>query len=759
MSSGYSIVSVERGSRASLCCAGINLTRHEAITRKQLQQLLVRSSIIGNNFSDDRVHGRRRTDFVDNGWVAAHQRSVQRHGTGGRHSHLAHDRRRCGRQSAGVQRDCAVSAASPVLQRVHRVTVHHRPRLQRLRHAVLRRHLRPPRLALFRPGLSLAHLLRHGRHRFLVRLWSADASAVFDGAIVKDGGALQKADWLQFCCRWISPSFVIVSSSLHIALIAASRYHVIVRPRFYARWLSSGVAVVSQIVFAWVVAAAVTLPGAVGLLPTVIAYSDLLSRCNFDRQPSYGALSVVFCGGFIVPCLVIGYCYGMIWRHTREVGRRVDGYSACRLLESRQRRQNGGESAAFCNPPSVTVAPSNHCVSAPEMARPETLLNVGNDRQRAREDVKNSDVRRTRSKQSSKRNRKTVCSRGSTANFVSRLPPVVVDSQRVTTVVSHHPPCVIHVSDDVALPQDAASTAVRLSCSSSAELRNNATCPKNDFDNTELQKHAAGICEIQPPSNSSGDRQPTTSPRSASGISSPSEHSTNITRSRANNATEQETGLSEDCLRHRNDYRHVADKDKELKHAPGENQTRERASITVVITPATTSTSAVTVVRESPTADAASDGTGRDLQQRLTKVDDGARLSLPVTRRHGSLPTEQQNVASLTSPIDRGEVSCRRAPAAGGGCHHRHRSHSLHMILAVFFAFVLTYLPFTVINLADQRASLDRNVYMLTSLAFWAGSCVNPLIYGIMNAQFRRAYVSIVVNAWQHSVAWWRRSR
>jgi len=75
------------------------------------------------------------------------------------------------------------------------------------------------------------------------------------------------------------------------------------------------------------------------------------------------------------------------------------------------------------------------------------------------------------------------------------------------------------------------------------------------------------------------------------------------------------------------------------------------------------------------------------------------------------------------------------------------------MILAVFFAFVLTYLPFTVTNLADQQARLDRSVYMTTSLAFWAGSCVNPFIYGIMNVQFRRAYVSIVVNCWRHSVA------
>ena len=78
-------------------------------------------------------------------------------------------------------------------------------------------------------------------------------------------------------CRWHTffGSTVIVSSSLHIALIATSRYHVIVHPRFYDRWLSSAVAVVSQIVFAWLAAVALVLPGVVGVLP--VSYTHLPS--------------------------------------------------------------------------------------------------------------------------------------------------------------------------------------------------------------------------------------------------------------------------------------------------------------------------------------------------------------------------------------------------------------------------------------------------------------------------------------------------
>lgn len=71
---------------------------------------------------------------------------------------------------------------------------------------------------------------------------------------------------------------------------------------------------------------------------------------------------------------------------------------------------------------------------------------------------------------------------------------------------------------------------------------------------------------------------------------------------------------------------------------------------------------------------------------------------------------------------------------------------SVKMILIVFVAFALTYLPFTLINLADQRSELHRNWYMITSLGFWAESSVNPVIYGITNRQFRAAYRSMIVD-------------
>jgi len=68
---------------------------------------------------------------------------------------------------------------------------------------------------------------------------------------------------------------------------------------------------------------------------------------------------------------------------------------------------------------------------------------------------------------------------------------------------------------------------------------------------------------------------------------------------------------------------------------------------------------------------------------------------------------------------------------------------SVRTMVVIFVGFFLTYLPFVVVNLVEGvEPMLNRNWYIMTSLSFWCGSCVNPIIYGIMNKQFRIAYVS-----------------
>lgn len=548
-------------------------------------------------------------------------------------------------------------------------------------------------------------------------------------------------------CRWHTyfGTIVIVSSSLHIALIAISRYQVIVHPRFYARWLSSGVAVVSQIVFAWVAAVALVLPGIVGVLPTAIGYSDQLSRCSYDRVTSHCALSVVFGAGFIVPCVVMGYCYGMIWHRTLEVRLRVDGFNSLKLQQIRQ--QDG---AANCPPSSVVISP-NSCVNAQETERMKPLLDSGNDQQLATEDDKIVDVYRSTSEQSSDKNGRTDCMmespQGTAADCRVRLLPVV-DDESIDVVVDHRS---VELSDDIA-PNDA-STAVQ-SSSATIERANCSCCNDSNDDKDVDDNEQENADERRRQINSSEHNQLKTSSFSAcsSGKTDNSSSGPSMDTRSTVHTVVRDKGVFDNHVTNGNNDQSAAT---ELQHhLPAETQTLKHESIRVVITPATNPNSTVIDLQESPTEVEASDVADktRGIEEHLlhlTKSDDTHQ-----SVGHSELSTTQHSfrISSFHRRLVSREVG-ERSPASSLPAYQRHRSHSLHMILAVFFAFVLTYLPYTVTNLADEQARLDRSVYMLTSLAFWAGSCVNPLIYGIMNVQFRRAYVSIVVNCWRHSVA------
>jgi len=410
-------------------------------------------------------------------------------------------------------------------------------------------------------------------------------------------------------------------------------------------------------VFAWLAAAAMTLPGVVRAvlprvvrallpgvvraLPTVVRYSDQLSRCSYDRTESHGALSLIFCGGFIVPCLVICYCYGMIWRRAREVGRRVDGHNAYRPMKARNQQQQNGESAVFTGhcPPSVAAADHSNPV---EIAEPPP--SADDNRQPAAENESIVDVRRpSRSDQSSDRDRRTDCLMDGTAGGCEDGVMCVVRE----VAVDH--PRVMMLSVDVTERS-----------ASAGQLINTTTCPD------------CSSCQL------------TTS-------SSPNRSSQHLKTSNSH-AVEGKTGSSHD---HATNVNNVRPSSNDVEQTKEHIETRKHDSITVVVTPAAATRSAAAAVpRDSP-----SDGAVSELMSRRT----ADHLRRPTQDGHAHLSVKD-------GPSRHSFRMWRHDEGGGGGrtssptCGHRHRSHSLHMILAVFSAFVLTYLPFTVINLADQRA-------------------------------------------------------
>ncbi|XP_048206310.1 G-protein coupled receptor 84 [Perognathus longimembris pacificus] len=66
------------------------------------------------------------------------------------------------------------------------------------------------------------------------------------------------------------------------------------------------------------------------------------------------------------------------------------------------------------------------------------------------------------------------------------------------------------------------------------------------------------------------------------------------------------------------------------------------------------------------------------------------------------------------------------------------------MCFAVFLCFVLSYLPFLLLNLLDAMIQAPRVLHMLAANLTWLNSCINPVLYAVMNRQFRQAYGSVL---------------
>lgn len=66
------------------------------------------------------------------------------------------------------------------------------------------------------------------------------------------------------------------------------------------------------------------------------------------------------------------------------------------------------------------------------------------------------------------------------------------------------------------------------------------------------------------------------------------------------------------------------------------------------------------------------------------------------------------------------------------------------MVLAIFLSFVICYLPITIAKVADQHVE-HPNFHILSYIMLYLSACLNPIIYVIMNKQYRKAYKTVIM--------------
>lgn len=66
------------------------------------------------------------------------------------------------------------------------------------------------------------------------------------------------------------------------------------------------------------------------------------------------------------------------------------------------------------------------------------------------------------------------------------------------------------------------------------------------------------------------------------------------------------------------------------------------------------------------------------------------------------------------------------------------------MVLAIFLSFVLCYLPITIAKICDKEVKLP-GLHVIGYIMLYLSACINPIIYVIMNKQYRQAYKTILL--------------
>lgn len=66
------------------------------------------------------------------------------------------------------------------------------------------------------------------------------------------------------------------------------------------------------------------------------------------------------------------------------------------------------------------------------------------------------------------------------------------------------------------------------------------------------------------------------------------------------------------------------------------------------------------------------------------------------------------------------------------------------MVLAIFLSFLACYLPITIIKVVDKDVNWP-GLHIVGYIMIYLSACINPIIYVIMNKQYRQAYKSVLL--------------
>ncbi|XP_073323799.1 G-protein coupled receptor 84-like [Pagrus major] len=107
-------------------------------------------------------------------------------------------------------------------------------------------------------------------------------------------------------------------------------------------------------------------------------------------------------------------------------------------------------------------------------------------------------------------------------------------------------------------------------------------------------------------------------------------------------------------------------------------------------------------------------------------------------------PPDIVTTSPSPTPAPTNAASSSHCSASGDD---KEMKHVTRMCLAVFLGFVFCFAPYLLINIADEHNRAPRVLYMFCRNLTWLNSCINPVLYAVMNRQFRQAYHVLLTRA------------
>lgn len=118
--------------------------------------------------------------------------------------------------------------------------------------------------------------------------------------------------------------------------------------------------------------------------------------------------------------------------------------------------------------------------------------------------------------------------------------------------------------------------------------------------------------------------------------------------------------------------------------------------------------------------------------------------SIPNNKRQispsqNSNSTEGPSISSATVPGRSIRIKDQRDVKA-----KRNEWRITKMVLAIFLAFLICYLPITIAKIIDKDVHFPI-LHIMGYILIYLSACINPIIYVILNKQYRLAYKTVLL--------------